>query len=147
MWSLNRPNFGLVMLTDLSVIIAELFLLLFSGPDLIPPPLCKLCIIQGRVVCSFLSASATWANHLLLLFSGSVMSDSFMTPWTVAHGVLSPWDFQARIPEWVAISISRESSQARDRIHVSCIGRHVSYRWATRETHWASHTHGDLGMS
>ena len=32
------------------------------------------------------------------------------------HGIL-----QARILEWVAISFSRGSSQARDRIQVSCI--------------------------
>ena len=41
------------------------------------------------------------------------------------HGVS-----QARIPEWVAISFSRGSSQLRDRTRVSCIscfGRRVLY--------------------
>ena len=45
------------------------------------------------------------------------------------HGI-----FQARIPEWVAISHSRESSWLRDRTHiswVSCIGRQVLYHCAT----------------
>ena len=42
---------------------------------------------------------------------------------------------QARIQEWVAISISRGSSQARDQTHDSCIGRWVLYHWAIRETH------------
>ena len=44
------------------------------------------------------------------------------------HGI-----FQARIPEWVAISFFRGSSQPRDRTQVSCIvGRRFTL-WATRE--------------
>ena len=39
-------------------------------------------------------------------------------PGSSAHGVL-----QARILEWVATFFSRGTSQARDRTHVSCIGR------------------------
>ena len=39
--------------------------------------------------------------------------------------------FQARILEWVAISLSRGSSWPRDWTHVSCIGRWILYRWAT----------------
>ena len=42
----------------------------------------------------------------------------------------SPWDFPARILQWVAISSSLESSRPRDRTHVSCvscIGRWVLY--------------------
>ena len=35
--------------------------------------------------------------------------------------------FQARILEWVAISISRGSSQPRDRICISCIDRQILY--------------------
>ena len=42
------------------------------------------------------------------------------TPWTVAP---CPWDFQARILEWAAISYSRGSSWPRDEIWVS----YVSY--------------------
>ena len=40
----------------------------------------------------------------------------FATPWTVAHGI-----FQARVLEWVAISLSRESSWPRDQTQVSSI--------------------------
>ena len=38
--------------------------------------------------------------NLILLFSGSVVSDSFETPWTVAHQAPLFWDFsQVRILE------------------------------------------------
>ena len=40
---------------------------------------------------------------------------------------------QARILEWVAISFSGESSQSRDRTHLSCIGKQIRYHWATGE--------------
>ena len=35
--------------------------------------------------------------------------------------------------EWVAISLSRGSSQSRDQICVSCIGRWIFHHWATKE--------------
>ena len=35
--------------------------------------------------------------------------------------LLCPWDFLARILEWVAISFSRVSSWPRDRTHVFCV--------------------------
>ena len=37
-------------------------------------------------------------------------------PGSSVHGI-----FQARIPEWVAISFFRESSGPRDRTHISCL--------------------------
>ena len=40
---------------------------------------------------------------------------------------------QARILEWAAIFLSRESSQLRDGTCVSCISRQILYHWATRE--------------
>ena len=43
------------------------------------------------------------------------------------------WISQATIPEWVALSSSRGSSQIEDRTHVSWIGRWILYYWATRE--------------
>ena len=49
-------------------------------------------------------------------------------PGSSVHGIL-----QARILEWVAISSSRESSQPRDWIWVSCIGDGFFTFWATRE--------------
>ena len=48
------------------------------------------------------------------------MSDSFATPWTIAHSSLHGIS-QAKILEWVAISFSRGSSQPRDWTHGSCI--------------------------
>ena len=44
------------------------------------------------------------------------------------HGIL-----QERIPEWVAISFSRGSSQLRDRTQVSCTAGRQFNHWATRE--------------
>ena len=49
------------------------------------------------------------------------------------HGIL-----QARILEWIAIPFSRGSSQPRDHIRVSCIGRQILYHWATREAYYNS---------
>ena len=43
--------------------------------------------------------------------------------------------FQARILAWVAISLSRGSSQPRDGTSISCIGRQILYRWTTWEAH------------
>ena len=58
-------------------------------------------------------------------------------PGSSIHGIL-----QARIPEWVAVSFSRGSSQPRDRTRVSCvscIGRQILYHWATWESpNWAT---------
>ena len=51
-----------------------------------------------------------------------VMSDSFETPWAVAHQVpMSRGILQARILEWVTMPSSRGSSQPMDRTHVSHI--------------------------
>ena len=72
-----------------------------------------------------------------MLFSHSVLSDSFATPWTVAppgssvHGI-SSW------LKWVAISFSRGSSRRRDQTRVLCIGTQILYHWATREA-WINH--------
>ena len=64
----------------------------------------------------------------------SVVSNSFATPWTVAHQApLSVWILQARILERVAISFSRESSQPRQQTCGSCIGRWILSHWATWE--------------
>ena len=55
----------------------------------------------------------------------------FATTWTiVCQAPLSMGIFQARILEWIAISSSRGSSQPRDQIHISCIGRQVLYHRA-----------------
>ena len=58
----------------------------------------------------------------LLLFSCSVMSDSFETLWTVACQASLTMGFpQARILEWVAISFSRGSYRPRDQTCISCL--------------------------
>ena len=46
-------------------------------------------------------------------------------PGSSVHGIV-----QARIPEWVATSFSRESSRPRDRTCGSCICRQILYCWA-----------------
>ena len=71
-----------------------------------------------------------------MLFSCWVMSNFFVTPWTICsltgfsvHGI-----FQAKILECVAISFSRGSSQSKDHwTCISCIGRRFLYHWATRK--------------
>ena len=49
-------------------------------------------------------------------------------PGSSIHGIS-----QARILEWVAISLSRGSSRPQDWTLVSCIGRQILYHWATWE--------------
>ena len=71
---------------------------------------------------------------LLCLFSYQVVSNSFVTPYTVAcQAPLLCGISQARILEWVAISFSRGSSWPRDWTHVSCNSKWILYCWATRE--------------
>ena len=53
------------------------------------------------------------------MLSHSVMPNSLQLH---GHGI-----FQAKILEWVAISYSRESSQPRDQICITCIGRWILY--------------------
>ena len=45
------------------------------------------------------------------------------------------WILQARIVEWIAILLSRASSQPRDTTQVSCIVVTFFMVWATREAH------------
>ena len=54
----------------------------------------------------------------------------YSPPGSSIHGI-----FQARIQEWIAISFSRGSSQARDWTQVSCIGRQILYHCAIRGVH------------
>ena len=54
-------------------------------------------------------------------------------PGFSVHGI-----FQARILEWVTISISRRSSQPRDRTCISFIDRWILYLWTTRKAHLES---------
>ena len=58
----------------------------------------------------------------------------FVISWTIArqapteHGIL-----QEKILEWVAMPISRGSSQPRDQTQVSCTAGRFFTNWATRE--------------
>ena len=58
------------------------------------------------------------------VLSGSVVSDSFTTPWT-HQDPLSMGSLQARILEWVAMPSFRASSQHKDRTQVSHIAGRV----------------------
>ena len=60
-------------------------------------------------------------------------SDSWRPPGLYPTRLLWPGNFQARILESTAISFSRGSSQPRDQIHISCVGRQILYHWATRD--------------
>ena len=73
---------------------------------------------------------------LLLLFSCSVVSDSFVTPWTIAHQALLSMGF-FRQEYWNGLPFPSPggSSRPRGQTHVSCIGRKILYHWATREAH------------
>ena len=56
----------------------------------------------------------------------------YSPPGSSAHGI-----FQARLLEWVAISLCRVSFQSRDWACVSRIGRWVLYHWAARKAPWS----------
>ena len=85
---------------------------------------------QGRWLIRTFSLQVT-KSPLLLLFSHSVVSNSLQP-----YGL---WPFQAppvhripqgRILEWVAISLSRGSSQPRVQTCISCIAGGFFYHWA-----------------
>ena len=61
------------------------------------------------------------------------MSDSLWPHGLYSTRLLCPWDFQARVLEWVTISFSRGSSWPRDQTQVSCIAGRRFTLWATRE--------------
>ena len=61
----------------------------------------------------------------------------FVTPQTVAHWPLCPWDFPGKNTGRIAFPFSRGSSQPRNRNHVSSVSyicRQILYLWATRDT-------------
>ena len=70
-----------------------------------------------------------WGDCCLIAQSCPTLCDPMdcCPPGSSVHGIS-----QARILEWVAISLSRRSSQPRNWTRVSCIGRRVLYWWATR---------------
>ena len=96
----------------------------FAGGNLhqAPDP-CPGCLVVTRRTSGYVS----------LLFSSSV--GLFCNPMNCSPPGSSLYGTsQARILEWVAISSSRGSSQARDWNHISCISRRILYHWASPET-------------
>ena len=85
----------------------------------------------------------------------SIASESFATPWTVAHQAPSVYGiFWARVLERFAISFSRRSSPPRDGTHVSCVsctagrflitespGKHLILYISRRKTDLGSDAH------
>ena len=63
-------------------------------------------------------------------------------PSSSVHGFV-----QARILEWFAISSSRGFSKSRDGTHVSCIGKWILDRWATRGAIFRLYTLQEDGRS
>ena len=79
-----------------------------------------------------------WRHAHLQSVSHSVVSDSL---WSHGHSPLGSsvhGILQARIPEWVAISFPRGSSQSSDQTWVSHIADRLFTNWATREATWGS---------
>ena len=62
--------------------------------------------------------------------SNSLQPHDYTLPGSSVHGIL-----QAGILEWIAIPFSRESSQPRDWIPVSCIAGGFFTVWASRKAH------------
>ena len=90
-------------------------------------------------------------NHLYVFFFFLLpMTCGSFSCWVVSNHfgwcglkptrLLCPWDFPARILEWVAISSSRGSCLPWDPAHISCIDRWILYHWATWKTsHFYTH--------
>ena len=82
-----------------------------------------------------LALAFTGSTYLIFLTSLKVklkvtqLYPTLWDPWTVVHEI-----FQARIIEWVAIPLSRGSSQPRDQTQVSCIAGRFFTSWSIRET-------------
>ena len=72
--------------------------------------------IPKEVPSCFLKSGLHGAQSEVSTKSHAAMSDSFVTPWTVA----SPWDFPAK-NTGAGISSSRESSRPRDQTRVSAL--------------------------
>ena len=85
---------------------------------------------------AYASGSLTLVTFLYcsLLFSCSVVSDSFAAPWTVACQAPLPTGF-LRQESWSVLpashSSSRGSSWPRNQTHISCTARQILYYWVT----------------
>ena len=99
--------------------VAQLCLTLCDPIDGSPPaPPCLRFSKNTGVGCHFLFQRMKVTSESEVAQSCPTLSDPMdcSLPGSSIHGI-----FQARIPEWAAISFSRGSSQPRDRTRVSCI--------------------------
>ena len=101
---------------------------------LLSPLNCKLLKSEKHPLCLWILVNAL---HTVVAVIYQVMSNPFVTPWTVAHQAPLPMAFSKQeILEWVAISSPRGPSWPRDRTPISFgsyIGRCILYHWATWE--------------
>ena len=80
--------------------------------EALPPALVPLRVFWSRLKC----------HSFVLRVQSLSRVQLFVTQWTVARQApLSVGIFQARILEWVAISLSRGSSRPRDQTPDSCV--------------------------
>ena len=82
-----------------------------------------LCIASLKI-----KVSEKWKNVSHLVVSHSLQPHGLQPARLLFHGIL-----QARILEWVAIPLSRGSSQPEDGTHVSLLAGGLFTVWATRE--------------
>ena len=69
----------------------------------------------------------------LLLFSRSVVSNSFATLWTIAHQAACPWDLPGQSTGMGCHFLIQGFSWPRIGTCVSCLVRLILYCWAARE--------------
>ena len=76
----------------------------------------------GKVMYTLLYLKWITIKNLRVAYGVSVCAHSVcvqlsLSSWTVACQLLCPWNFPARMLEWVALSFSRGFSQHRDGTH------------------------------
>ena len=89
--------------------------------------------LQGGVLCQ---SGVTPSLSLV-----AKLCPTLVTSGTVLSRLLSPSDSPGKNMEWVAISFSRGSSQARNQTRVSCTAGRLFTNWVVREAQ--SHPVGD----
>ena len=85
---------------------------------------------------SLFSACLVWVSEVAQSCPTLCDTMDCSLPGFSVHGI-----FQAIVPEWIAISFSRGSSQPRDWTRVSWIVDRCFTTWATREVWWYSIPH------
>ena len=85
----------------------------------------ELFIVFLQSFCKLIVCMSVLVVHLCLTLWHHGL---YSPPRSFVHGIL-----QIRILEWVAIPFSRESSQVKNRIQISCIAGGFFTIWPTRE--------------